>query len=484
MARADLLSILYTKKMSALEFHFESLTAPSLYSMINETDIQYLRSIMLDPKLVSKPHIKQKLISKFMETRNFKKMVSGTNRICFKSYTYPDIVLKVAIDEVGLKDNPAEYRNQNILKPFVCKCFEMSRGGEVGLFERVEPITSRQQFASIASDVFDLLNKMISGKYILEDVGSNYFLNYGIRKGFGPVLLDYTYVYELDNNKLICNNKDQYSPTGYCMGEIDYDLGFNNLICEKCGKRYLAIQLKKDVKENKIIIKNDNGGLKMKITVKKGNEVIKEKELGRSIKQVDFIPKKSTVTVTFGKDGNVYKETKENDIVTNNTVNTEPEVETASTPIKTVLVTPSYPDPLKDKYKNNRYGNNKHRNKNNQNNNQQNRNRNNNKSIGRNDPGYYDQRPHQNNDGYKPKVNTPNRTVTGDNTPVDRRNTNMSVQDMPKLDNLYQAQSVETRINEIKQKERADIDKLFDAAAFQEFHTQNKQDEEDKFSEY
>ena len=30
-------------------------------------------------------------------------------------------------------------------------------------------------------------------------------MNYGLREGFGPVLLDYPYVFELDGRKLICN---------------------------------------------------------------------------------------------------------------------------------------------------------------------------------------------------------------------------------------------------------------------------------------
>ena len=346
MARADLINILYTKKMNSLEFHYDTLTAPPLFSYLSQSDIAYLKSITSNPRLNSKIKEKTMLINEVMENNFFKKLASGTNRICYKSLRDPNIVIKVAIDDVGLKDNPAEYKNQFLLKPFVTKCFEVSYDGEVGLFERVQPITSVDEFLSIASDVFDLLNKYISGKYVLEDVGSKYFLNYGIRNGFGPVLLDYTYVYEIDGKKLLCNNKDPLSPTGYCMGEIDYDSGFNNLICEKCGKRYFAIQLKKDEKENKIIIKNNikSGGIPMKITVKRGDNILKEQEVGRNIKQVDFIPHESIVKVTRNNSGEIVKETSEEvkDTVDNSNDVLETKVDEEET--KTITVTPEYQD--------------------------------------------------------------------------------------------------------------------------------------------
>ena len=299
MARADLLNILYTRTMSALDFHFESLTGPSIYEFLEPYDIRYMKSITSHPKLVSKIKQKSKLLIEVMEAHNFKKMVQGTNRICFKHFGNPNIVVKIALDDVGLRDNPAEFRNQNILKPFVTKVFDVSEFGEAATFERVEPITTKEQFMSIASDVFDLLNMCISGKYVLEDIGSDYFLNYGIRKGFGPVLLDFPYVYEIDGKKILCNKRDEMSPTGYCMGEIDYDIGHNNLICTKCGKRYFAIDLKKDQENNNIIIKDQEGGISMKITIKRGEEILKEKEIGKNIKHVDFVPRKSTVKISY-----------------------------------------------------------------------------------------------------------------------------------------------------------------------------------------
>ena len=99
-------------------------------------------------------------------------------------------------------------------------------------------------------------------------------MNYGLREGFGPVLLDYPYVFELDGRKLICNVPEPFQPNGYCGGEIDYDIGYNNLICTKCGKRYLATELKTDERSDKpkIIVKGED--MIMKCVLRRGDEIV------------------------------------------------------------------------------------------------------------------------------------------------------------------------------------------------------------------
>ena len=91
-----------------------------------------------------------------------------------------------------------------------------------------------------------------------------------VRLTDGPVLLDYPYIYPLDGKKLYCSKLDPITNLP-CNGEIDYDEGFNTLICYKCGKRYLATDLRDNSDSNKIIIK---GGSRMKIAVKIGDKFI------------------------------------------------------------------------------------------------------------------------------------------------------------------------------------------------------------------
>lgn len=272
MAKADLLSILYSKEKSPLEFKFDSMWIPSMYNFLTPQDIAELHYLASSAKFSSKIDFKYKEIDRIMTNRGFKKFHCGTNRIVYSYLEDQSFLVKIALDKVGLTDNPAEYRNQFLLKPFVTKVFEVSPCGTVATVERVEPITSRQEFMSVAEDIFDLMNQCIIGKYVLEDVGTNYFMNWGLRKGFGAVLLDYTYVYELDGNKLFCNKV--YPVTGeICNGVIDYDSGFNNLICSKCGKRYLAKSLEQSVRDKLIILK-DEGEIEMKIKLQRGNEIV------------------------------------------------------------------------------------------------------------------------------------------------------------------------------------------------------------------
>lgn len=274
MAKTNVLQALYEKRKSPLEFNFDMLTAPPLLSLVTPQDIYELNRIARSVKLSGKIEEKYKLIDNIMTRRGFVKLHAGTNRVVYRFLEDQRFVLKIAVDRVGLGDNPAEYNNQFLLKPFVTKIFEVSSCGTVAVVERVDAILSREEFASVADDVFNLLTKFIIGKYVIEDAGSQYFMNFGIRKSYGVVLLDFPYLYELDGNKLYCNAHPIPGRRDIiCGGEIDYDDGFNNLICTKCGRTYQARTLKKAEKENLIIV----GGKKtMRVQVKIGSKIIKD----------------------------------------------------------------------------------------------------------------------------------------------------------------------------------------------------------------
>lgn len=264
MARADLINRLYSRDKTPLEFQFQSLMAPPLLSLLSPYDIQTLYNIARDPKLSAKLTKKLEMIKSILEPRGFVKFHSGTNRVVYRYLEDQSFLIKIALDKVGLGDNPMEFQNQFVLAPFITKVFEVSPCGTVGLFERVEPITSRQEFISIAEDVFDLINDKFVGEFVLEDIGTNYFMNWGIRRGFGPVLLDFPYCYKLDGNKLYCNNIDV--STGIpCGGAIDYDMGFNNLVCTKCGSKIFAKDLQAGINKNNIILKGRKEHSTMKV---------------------------------------------------------------------------------------------------------------------------------------------------------------------------------------------------------------------------
>lgn len=262
MNRKENLDILYTSPpMDQNLAVFEKIQIPCyLHQLLSYQDIAQLNYIAKNKKLSSQPTVKLSMIKNIMEARGFKRLAGGTNRIAYKYMEDQRFVVKVAYDHVGLSDNLSELYNQHILKPFCTKVFDVSPCGTVGLFERVNPITNREQFYQISADIFDIIVNRFLGKYILADFGTKFFLNWGVRKDAHPVILDFPYIYELDGTKLYCNKPDITTESGFCGGEIDYDDGFNNLRCTKCGKTFLASELKLafENKSNDIIISQED----------------------------------------------------------------------------------------------------------------------------------------------------------------------------------------------------------------------------------
>ena len=282
MGREEDKRILFDKPIPTVYEQWNAIqTNVHIYNLLSYEDIAYLNQIARSNKLAGNPSKKKQLITQVMEARGFKKLDCGTNRLVFKFMDNQSFLIKVAFDKVALNDNIREYNNQEYLKPFCAKCFEVTSCGTVGLFERVYAVKSKEEFASIANTVFDIIVNCFIGKFVLADFGTKFYKNWGVREGAYPVILDYPYLYELDGGKLFCNKQDPLSETGYCGGEIDYDDGFNFLVCKKCGKVYLASELSKD-KKNKGIMVVGREETKMKIEITRRDGTIldlgKEKE--------------------------------------------------------------------------------------------------------------------------------------------------------------------------------------------------------------
>ena len=273
MAKIDVLDILRSKKSDPMSFHFDRLWIPPMQFYLSPQDVEELRKIATSVRLSSKINQKYKMIDNIMVARGFKRFSAGTNRVVYRCLEDTRFLVKIAVDKVGMQDNPLEYKNQFLLQPFVTKMFYVSPCGTIGFSERVLPVKNKEEFKQIAPDVFDIIVNKILGIYVVEDVGTKYFMNWGIRPGFGPVLLDYPYVYNLDGDKLFCNWKNPMTGE-VCDSEIDYDAGFNHLVCTRCGKTYLATDLRDDSIDNKIIIKK--GGFQMRVLLKRGNQIIGE----------------------------------------------------------------------------------------------------------------------------------------------------------------------------------------------------------------
>ena len=243
--RNSVLQRLYTRPYQQNDkFDWDKLTHAPISYYLTEPEVTYINNIAVSAQYGG-IGVKRKIdmLNAVLKPKGFILMATGTNRVVYRCDYDQSFVLKIGFDRVGVEDSKREYQNQLVLKPFVPKIFDVSPGGTIGLIERVEPILNKHQFINVADQVFDVLNQKILGKYVLEDIGTKFFKNWGLREGFGPVLLDFPYLYEIDGSKLICNA--EISKGVYCDGYIDYDDGFNYLICEKCGQRHSARSLGK-----------------------------------------------------------------------------------------------------------------------------------------------------------------------------------------------------------------------------------------------
>lgn len=277
MSRVDIVDQLYRRMYNNKTVEFDQIQAPApLAYFFTPTDIGDLHYIASSNKLAAKVDLKYKYIREIMTRRGFKKLASGTNRVVYKFMEDQRIVVKTAFDSVGLTDSPSEFYNQQFLKPYCTKVFEVTPCGTVGLFERVHPISSKEEFLSVADDIYDIIINHLIGYYVLDDIGTKSYMNWAVRAGAHPVLCDFPYMFQLDGAKLICNKADPFSQYGFCGGEIDYDAGFNHLVCKKCGKHYLARDLQKTVDglDNGILITDKKGDIRMKVTVVKGEKII------------------------------------------------------------------------------------------------------------------------------------------------------------------------------------------------------------------
>lgn len=245
MRNSDIASLYFRRRLEDGGFDWEHFTHAPISSYISLPEIQYFDYIATSAKLAGKSkRYKIDMMSEVLRPKGFIYMAAGTNRVVFRNDYDQSFLLKIGFDSTGVNDSTREFYNQEVLKPFVPKMFDVSPRGTIGLIERVHPILNRAEFMSVAGQIFDILNKKILGKYVLEDIGTDFFKNWGLRDGFGPVLLDYPYVYEIDGSKLVCNKP---LPDGsLCKGLIDYDDGCNTLVCEACGRRHTAKSLAKN----------------------------------------------------------------------------------------------------------------------------------------------------------------------------------------------------------------------------------------------
>ena len=270
------------KKTLDVAKYWNTLQKPPIRAYVQDWVIQRLYDYMTSPRLINNPAKRFKLMNELLLPWGFKPLASGTNRRAFYCEYDPTIIFKIASDAVGQKDNQSELYIQQLLRPFCPKVFNVDGDGVIALTERGEPMTEHDYKFVWAEEIFDLLFSLLARGYILEDVGSNFYKNFGIRLGFGPMIWDFPYVYKLDWRKLICQKPDRITGEP-CGGEIDYDYnkGMSEIICTKCGARYSAKYLASSVPSEAINMVNRERGITMgrfdtnfQVFVRQGNKIV------------------------------------------------------------------------------------------------------------------------------------------------------------------------------------------------------------------
>ena len=263
--------------------YWNLLNRPPIRYYIPDWVIQRLWDYAKSPRLANDPVKKFKLTNELLKQFGFKPLASGTNRRAFYCEYDPHIVLKTGSDDVGIKDNKSEFEyTQHILKPFCPKVFGIDGDGVVSLMERGEPISEHDYKKVYYKDIFEIFMILLNRGYVMEDAGSNYYKNFGLRMGFGPIIWDFPYVCKVDYHKLKCCHPDPITHK-ICGGEIDYNYnkGMNELICTKCGVRYSAKYLEdKNPQELITPISVERGRImgiintNFKVALKRGDQVV------------------------------------------------------------------------------------------------------------------------------------------------------------------------------------------------------------------
>ena len=260
-----------------LERAFDDLQGPMVEDLFDAETIKSIKLVVTNQKIKFFKD-KFRILAGILNPLGYILAHAGTNRVVFQPQFDDSFVVKIGLDIAGRTNNPNEIVNQKYLKPFVCKCFDTTDDGVIGTFERVVPIENLYQLWSVREDIFDIM-RAITKRFIIDDFGTEAFKNWGVRKGFGPVLLDYADMYILDKDTAYCRKPIDWHSTAVCGGELGYTPGYNKIMCKKCGGIGKAKQYKG---KEKLSVYVPSRGIDMgiKCTIKVGGKTVFSTEEG------------------------------------------------------------------------------------------------------------------------------------------------------------------------------------------------------------
>lgn len=204
----------------------------SIHEIIGEDNILIIEDMLNDFSLTDNNQKADKikeLLENDLADRGLKELGCGTNRIAFISDKDPHYVYKIALDERGIKDNNLEFKLSKMINPkYITQCIE-----NIGLVAKCERIFVMNKYLMLKykKQVSEILTEL-SHDYLLNDVGYTEFLNWGIRNGNEPVILDYAYLRPITQGmNFLCTYGD-------CGGQLRYTKSFKMFKCVECGYKY------------------------------------------------------------------------------------------------------------------------------------------------------------------------------------------------------------------------------------------------------
>lgn len=195
---------------------------------------------------------KANYVVKELEDYGFYAVGEGTNIIVLENPHYPGVVYKIALDSNGIADN----FNDEILQhriPRYGRVYARHSSGIVSVQERYV-VMDKYRMKDFKNEIIDLL-KELSSEYLIADLSPARFLNFGVARDGGFVIIDGSDLYPLDmlDNKPRCQD-----PTGWdkkkgkmlrCGGKLEYSVDYLSMICKKCGKEINALELRPKEKD-------------------------------------------------------------------------------------------------------------------------------------------------------------------------------------------------------------------------------------------
>ena len=260
-----------------LEQAFDNLQGPMVEDLFDAETIKSIKLAVTNPKIKFFKD-KFKILAGILNPLGYKLAHAGTNRVVAQPDFDDTFIVKIGLDRAGRTNGPNEIVNQKYLKPFVSKCFDTTDDGVLSTFERVIPIENLTQLWSVREDIFDIM-RAITKRFVIDDFGTEAFKNWGVRKGFGPVLLDYADMYILDKDTAYCRKPIDWHSTAVCGGELGYTPGYNKIMCKKCGGIGKAKQYKG---KDKLSVYVPSRGIDMgiKCVIKVGGKTVFSTEEG------------------------------------------------------------------------------------------------------------------------------------------------------------------------------------------------------------